>query len=123
MRERKLKNINSFDVKKLSKVDWFLDQVSLYPVAPQLEQEAKGLAKRNVHVHGVDMLNKYLMCKPYDRDYDQANREHINQQHRENYAKHRDEHNAKRRAHSTTRNAVTFYSSRNRTVPPARCAT
>ena len=34
----------------------------------------------------------------YDRDYYQANREHINQQHRENYAKHRDEHNAKRRA-------------------------
>ena len=31
----------------------------------------------------------------YDRDYYQANREHINQQHRENYAKHRDEHNAK----------------------------
>ena len=41
------------------------------------------------------MLNKYLM---YDRDYYQANREHINQQHQKNYAKHRDEHNAKRRA-------------------------
>ena len=40
-------------------------------------------------------LNKYLM---YDRDYYQANREHINQQHQKNYAKHRDEYNAKRRA-------------------------
>ena len=34
----------------------------------------------------------------YDRDYYQANREHINQQHQKNYAKHRDEYNAKRRA-------------------------
>jgi rubrerythrin len=33
----------------------------------------------------------------YDRDYYEANRERINRQHRENYAKHRDARNAKRR--------------------------
>ena len=42
------------------------------------------------------MLNTSIVM--YDRDYYQANREHINQQHQKNYAKHRDAYNAKRRA-------------------------
>ena len=58
---------------------------------PSFVHEVWLTSKKNIGY----MLNKYLM---YDRDYYQANREHINQQHRENYAKHRDEYNAKRRA-------------------------
>ena len=34
----------------------------------------------------------------YDRAYHEANRERINQKHRENYLKHREERNARRRA-------------------------
>ena len=67
------------------------------------------------------MLTKYLLM--YDRDYYQATpiaSTSINSIERtmQNIGMSIMQSDA----HSTTKNAVTFYSSRNRIVPPARCA-
>ena len=54
----------------------------------------KAFSGRVEKIFGIGKLRGTM----YDRAYHEANRERINQRHRDNYVKHRDVRNAKRRA-------------------------
>ena len=59
----------------------------------------------------------------YDRAYHEANRERINQKHRENYLKHREERNTHGGVQSISSNVRGSCRSKRRTVRHAHCAT
>jgi hypothetical protein len=57
----------------------------------------------------------------YDRAYHEANRERINQKHRENYRKHREERNARRRAEYQLRREKTLQKQKEDRAPCPLC--